>query len=201
MTDPVNNPSHYNQNGIEVIDVIETYAKDDFRLANVIKYVCRSGYKGNKLQDLQKAAWYLQRVLDELDPRTGYTEREVEVFFQGYDCREQEEADIADWRDGFEEHELYVHENATPPCTPYEEDIVFHSSLATRIAGDTPEAAAIKDDYYGFDRLEIKGYCANCDREIHASQPHLTTGEFEEGVIFCKLECMDDLRNWQRGLK
>ena len=65
--DPVNNPTHYNQNGIEVIDVIETYAKNDFRLANVIKYVCRSGYKGNKLQDLKKAQWYLNRAVADLE--------------------------------------------------------------------------------------------------------------------------------------
>ena len=67
MNDPVNNPAHYNLNGIEVIDVIETYVKDDYRLGNVLKYVCRSGYKGNKLQDLQKASWYLNRVIEELE--------------------------------------------------------------------------------------------------------------------------------------
>ena len=67
MNDDVNNPAHYNQNGIEVIDVIETYAKHDFRLANVLKYVCRCEYKGHKLQDLQKAAWYLNRVIEELE--------------------------------------------------------------------------------------------------------------------------------------
>lgn len=65
--DVVNNPSHYNQNGIEVIDVIETYAKSDFRLANVIKYVCRCEYKGKKLEDLKKAQWYLARVIAELE--------------------------------------------------------------------------------------------------------------------------------------
>lgn len=66
MNDDVNNPGHYNVGGIEVIDVIERYAKDDFRLANVLKYVCRSGYKGNKLKDLRKAQWYLSRVIEEL---------------------------------------------------------------------------------------------------------------------------------------
>ena len=65
--DEVNRPRHYNLNGIEVIDVIETYVKDDYRLGNVLKYVCRSGYKGNKLQDLQKASWYLNRVIEELE--------------------------------------------------------------------------------------------------------------------------------------
>lgn len=67
MTDDVNEPSHYNKNGIEVIDVIETYAKTDFRLANVLKYVCRCEYKSSKLQDLQKAQWYLNRVVEELE--------------------------------------------------------------------------------------------------------------------------------------
>ena len=66
MSDDVNSPGHYNKQGIEVIEVIEAYAKHDFRLANVIKYVCRCEYKGNKLKDLQKAHWYLSRVIEEL---------------------------------------------------------------------------------------------------------------------------------------
>jgi len=74
MNDEVNNPSHYNQNGIEVIDVIETYAKHDFRLANVLKYVCRAGYKGHPLQDLQKAQWYLNRVVSEMEVAEALTD-------------------------------------------------------------------------------------------------------------------------------
>jgi hypothetical protein len=108
MNDEVNNPSHYNQNGIEVIDVIETYTPDSPHLANVLKYVCRHSYKGNPLKDLRKAAWYLDRAIiliedaeeeeclpvDEWRTKSsGYSPREVEVFFQGYDCRKQEEAE------------------------------------------------------------------------------------------------------------
>lgn len=78
MNDPVNNPGHYNQNGIEVIDVIETYAKSDFRLANVIKYVCRCEYKGKKLEDLKKAQWYLSRVIAELE------DEEVHAHFDSH---------------------------------------------------------------------------------------------------------------------
>ena len=59
----VNNPSHYNKNGIEVIDVIEAYNLN-FRLGNVIKYILRSDLKGNKKQDLEKALWYLQREVE-----------------------------------------------------------------------------------------------------------------------------------------
>lgn len=59
----VNNPKHYNQNGIEVIDVIEAYNLN-FRLGNVIKYILRSELKGNKKQDLEKALWYLKREVE-----------------------------------------------------------------------------------------------------------------------------------------
>ena len=59
----VNNPSHYNKNGIEVIDVIEAYNLN-FRLGNVIKYILRSDLKGNKKQDLEKALWYLEREVE-----------------------------------------------------------------------------------------------------------------------------------------
>ena len=59
----VNHPPHYNQNGIEVIDVIEAYNLN-YRLGNVIKYILRSDLKGNKKQDLEKALWYLEREVE-----------------------------------------------------------------------------------------------------------------------------------------
>jgi hypothetical protein len=63
--DPVNHPPHYKAGGIETIDYIE--AKDfNYRLGNVIKYVSRAGKKEgvDPVQDLEKAAWYLQREID-----------------------------------------------------------------------------------------------------------------------------------------
>ena len=60
--DPVNHPPHYRTGGVETIDFIE--AKDlNYRLGNVVKYVSRAGRKGDPLQDLEKAAWYLQREI------------------------------------------------------------------------------------------------------------------------------------------
>jgi hypothetical protein len=60
--DLVNHPPHYKAGGIEVIDFIE--AKDlNFRLGNVIKYVSRAGKKGDPIEDLEKALWYLQREI------------------------------------------------------------------------------------------------------------------------------------------
>jgi hypothetical protein len=60
--DPVNHPTHYKVGGIETIDFIE--AKNlGYNLGNVVKYITRSDHKGNKLQDLQKAQWYLSREI------------------------------------------------------------------------------------------------------------------------------------------
>ena len=61
--DPVNHPPHYTKGGIETIDFIE--AKDlNYRLGNVVKYVSRAGKKNSDpIEDLEKAAWYLQREI------------------------------------------------------------------------------------------------------------------------------------------
>ena len=58
----VNHPDYYNKGRIEVIDVIEAF-KLDFHLGNVIKYILRSNFKNNYLDDLKKARWYLRREI------------------------------------------------------------------------------------------------------------------------------------------
>lgn len=63
--DSVNHPSHYKTGGIETIDFIEA-KKLDYHLGNVIKYITRADHKGNKLEDLKKAQWYLNRAIDNL---------------------------------------------------------------------------------------------------------------------------------------
>ena len=61
--DLVNHPPHYKSGGVETIDFIE--AKDlNYRLGNVVKYVSRAGRKAtDPIEDLKKAAWYLQREI------------------------------------------------------------------------------------------------------------------------------------------
>lgn len=60
--DAVHHPDHYTAGGIECIDYIE--AKDlGYHLGNAVKYISRAGLKGNKLQDIEKAIWYLNRYL------------------------------------------------------------------------------------------------------------------------------------------
>jgi len=61
--DPVAHPHHYTFGGIEVIDTIEAWSLG-FHLGNVVKYVARAAHKGNYLEDLRKARWYLQREIE-----------------------------------------------------------------------------------------------------------------------------------------
>jgi hypothetical protein len=62
--DPVNHPGHYTFGKFEVIDVLEDWFPADPLLWQVGKYIARAGHKDTALQDLEKAAWYLQRRID-----------------------------------------------------------------------------------------------------------------------------------------
>ena len=67
--DNINHPAHYRAGGIETIDFIE--AKDlNYRLGNAVKYITRAKHKGNQLEDLKKAQWYLNREIDKLTGET-----------------------------------------------------------------------------------------------------------------------------------
>ena len=64
----VDHPAHYNAGKIEAIDAIEAAvagkpAAIAFCLGNAIKYVFRAGHKGNPVQDLEKAIWYITRAI------------------------------------------------------------------------------------------------------------------------------------------
>ena len=62
-TDNVNHPAHYKVGGIETIDFIE--AKQlSYHLGNVVKYITRADHKGNEIEDLHKARWYLNREIE-----------------------------------------------------------------------------------------------------------------------------------------
>jgi hypothetical protein len=61
--DQVNNPAHYTDGGIQTIDFIEAKGLN-FHLGNVVKYISRAGKKGDNLEDLLKAQWYLNREIE-----------------------------------------------------------------------------------------------------------------------------------------
>lgn len=65
--DLINHPPHYTDGKIEVIDFIED-KQLDFHIGNVVKYVSRAGKKdpNKEIEDLQKAAWYLNRKIEKL---------------------------------------------------------------------------------------------------------------------------------------
>ena len=65
LEDVVNHPKHYTFGTIEVIDVIEDW-KLEFHLGNTVKYIARAKHKGNELEDLKKAQWYLNRKIMQL---------------------------------------------------------------------------------------------------------------------------------------
>lgn len=68
-SDPINHPKHYiSETGLETIDVIEAFTFDLQGIeavctGNVLKYICRWKHK-NGVQDLEKAQWYLERLID-----------------------------------------------------------------------------------------------------------------------------------------
>ena len=62
MYDNVTNPAHYTDGGIETIDFIEA-KKLSYQLGNAVKYISRAGKKSNKVEDLKKAIWYLEREI------------------------------------------------------------------------------------------------------------------------------------------
>ena len=73
--DMVNHPPHYNQSGVECIDAIESAtfgnSEDGFEnylQGNIIKYIWRYRYK-NGLQDLKKAEWYLNKLINVVNKR------------------------------------------------------------------------------------------------------------------------------------
>lgn len=70
MADNVNHPPHYTRGGIETIDFIEAKGLS-WCLGNVVKYISRAGLKGDALEDLRKAAWYLAREIKRLGGGVG----------------------------------------------------------------------------------------------------------------------------------
>jgi hypothetical protein len=66
--DPVNHPAHYKVGGIETIDFIEAKGLT-YHLGNAVKYITRADHKGNRLQDLEKARWYLDREIGNLSEK------------------------------------------------------------------------------------------------------------------------------------
>jgi hypothetical protein len=66
VADNVNHPKHYTSHpsGVECIAVTEHM---NFNLGNAVKYVWRAGEKGDVLEDLRKARWYIEREIQRVE--------------------------------------------------------------------------------------------------------------------------------------
>ena len=70
MSDNVNKPAHYNAGEVETIDGIRAALGEgfaDYCRGNVLKYVWRCGLKGDAVEDLRKAATYLQWAIEAME--------------------------------------------------------------------------------------------------------------------------------------
>lgn len=63
MSDAVNHPPHYTSHpsGIECIAIVEHMG---FCLGNAIKYIWRADLKGDAIEDLRKARFYIDREIE-----------------------------------------------------------------------------------------------------------------------------------------
>lgn len=63
VVEKVNHPAHYNAHpsGVECIDIVEHMS---FNVGNAMKYLWRADEKGAPIEDLKKAAWYIQREIE-----------------------------------------------------------------------------------------------------------------------------------------
>ena len=67
--DMVNSPPHYNQTGIECIHAISAATGEGFKYylqGNIMKYLWRFDYKDKPIEDLEKAKWYLDKLIEEV---------------------------------------------------------------------------------------------------------------------------------------
>ena len=64
--DMVNHPPHYGKHpsGVDCITIVEWF---NFNVGNAIKYLWRHADKGNPLEDLKKARWYIDREIQRLE--------------------------------------------------------------------------------------------------------------------------------------
>ena len=83
----VSHPSHYqSKSGLEVINVIAAFTEglegiEAVDTGNAIKYICRWKDK-NGIQDLEKAMWYIQHLIDHLIKED--EEKRVELTLEKY---------------------------------------------------------------------------------------------------------------------
>jgi len=179
MNDPVSSPSHYTKaKGFEVIDVIEGYDLP-YHLGNVIKYVLRHEYKGNALQDLQKAQWYLNRYIEIL--------RETDEA--EYQLMLQREAD--------DEGEFVPARDVYGRVLNAAEPIYIVPGFGDRVGGTTEAAKAIQHTYYNHDDQEVIDICDWCGTDILKGETYFAGEDVYGEWIVCSEACRREAKGFR----
>jgi hypothetical protein len=87
MSDNINHPPHYTHSDIEPINVIESWGLG-FHLGNALKYIARAGHKGDTVEDLRKAHWYIARAIEMAKEATQKDSQVVGAHTDTIDCFE-----------------------------------------------------------------------------------------------------------------
>ena len=81
--DNVNHPNHYTNGDIECIDAIRAsmnfYLFCGYLQGNIMKYVWRYRLKGHPIEDLKKARWYIDKLIETLET-SDQTDIEIKTF-------------------------------------------------------------------------------------------------------------------------
>jgi len=93
--DNVNSPDHYKVGGIETIDFIEA-KRLNYNLGNVVKYITRADHKANRLEDLQKARWYLVREIAQLEMDAPFDSAKFDADMKAFALRKAAEVKAAE---------------------------------------------------------------------------------------------------------
>lgn len=139
----VHHPEHYggSDNVYEAIKVIEAHGLD-FHLGNAVKYILRAGKKEDEKTDLQKAIWYLQRRLENIE-REPASRDEMNRFIDLY------KRYVKEYIDTFRIHPTEKLKN-TKPESKHTRVIYssFLSDLIRHIQSKILTAASSYNDYY-----------------------------------------------------
>ena len=78
MTEKVNHPDHYNKHpsGVECITITEHMC---FNLGNAIKYIWRFDLKNDAIEDLKKAAWYIDREIKRRENQNDFNDATLRI--------------------------------------------------------------------------------------------------------------------------
>lgn len=160
MSDSVNRPSHYNAGSVETIEGIKAALGDaflDYCRGNVLKYVWRCRHKGKLLEDLRKAAKYLEWAIAEAESEKLSEPQELEIP-EGW--RELEENEPLCKDDLFELDGEWVGHEYDPSGGVYSSRI--HCRHIRKIETHEPEPLAIPEGWreleFGETRLKTDLY-------------------------------------------